>query len=144
MEGTPEIPDNLAERAARLVMEAIGKCGTVRLRLRKVIPSGAGLGGGSSDAAAVLLALPVLARAPLPITHLTSLAAKLGSDVAFFLFGGTALGFGRGEELYPLPDQPTERALLIAPGRALLRRPMPIAMPIARTLTKILRLPKIN
>src|ERR1700684_4523024 len=63
MEGTPEIPDNLAERAARLVMEAaeaIGKRGTVRLQLRKVIPSGAGLGGGSSDAAAVLLALPVL------------------------------------------------------------------------------------
>jgi len=116
MEGTPEIADNLAERAARLVMEAIGKCGTVRLQLRKVIPSGAGLGGGSSDAAAVLLALPVLVRAALPMEQLSSLAAKLGSDVAFFLFGGTALGLGRGEELYPLPDQPAERALLIAPA----------------------------
>jgi len=119
MEGAPEIPDNLAERAARLVMdaaEAIGKRGTVRLQLRKIIPAGAGLGGGSSDAAAVLLALPVLARAPLAMDQLISLAARLGSDVAFFLFGGTALGLGRGEELYPLPDQPVKRALLIAPA----------------------------
>ncbi len=116
MEGTPEIPDNLAERAARLVMDAIGKPGTVRLQLHKVIPSGAGLGGGSSDAAAVLLALPALARAPLTITQLASMAARLGSDVAFFLYGGTALGLGRGEELYPLPDRRTERALLVAPS----------------------------
>jgi 4-diphosphocytidyl-2-C-methyl-D-erythritol kinase len=114
VEGTPEIPDNLAERAARLVMEAADRTGTARIQLRKVIPSGAGLGGGSSDAAAVLLALPVLMRAPLPMERLTSLAAKLGSDVAFFLYGGTALGLGRGDELYPLPDRPPERALLIA------------------------------
>jgi len=115
MEGTPEIPDNLAERAARLVMEAAGKHGSVHLKLRKNIPAGAGLGGGSSDAAAVLLALPVLAGLTLPMAQLTALAARLGSDVPFFLYGGTALGLGRGEELYPLPDQPAERALLIAP-----------------------------
>src|SRR6185437_12543173 len=60
MEGTPDIPDNLAERAARMVMEAAEKTGSVRLNLQKNIPTGAGLGGGSSDAAAVLLALPVL------------------------------------------------------------------------------------
>jgi 4-diphosphocytidyl-2-C-methyl-D-erythritol kinase len=114
MEGTPEIADNLAERTARVVMEAAGKNGAVRLNLQKNIPSGAGLGGGSSDAAAVLLALPVLAGVRLPMETLTSLAAKLGSDVPFFLFGGTALGLGRGEELYPLPDEPPERALLVA------------------------------
>jgi 4-diphosphocytidyl-2-C-methyl-D-erythritol kinase len=116
MEGAPEIPDNLAERAARLVLEAAGKHAHVRIKLRKNIPTGAGLGGGSSDAAAVLLALPVLAGIRLPVEQLTALAARLGSDVPFFLYGGTALGLGRGEELYPLPDQPTERVLLIAPA----------------------------
>lgn len=116
MLGTPDIVDNLAERAARLVLEVAGKQGAVRLNLRKTIPSGAGLGGGSSDAAAVLLALPVLAGIRLPMERLTALAARLGSDVPFFLYGGTALGLGRGEELYPLPDQPARQALLVAPG----------------------------
>ena len=116
MEGTPEIPDNLAERAARLVLDASDKRGAVCLKLTKHIPAGAGLGGGSSDAAAVLLALPVLAGIRLPMDQLAALAAQLGSDVPYFLYGGTALGLGRGEELYPLPDQPAERALLIAPA----------------------------
>jgi 4-diphosphocytidyl-2-C-methyl-D-erythritol kinase len=114
MEGAPQIPDNLAERAARLLMEAAGKTGSVRLRLRKAIPSGAGLGGGSSDAAAVLLALPVLGGFAIPSERLLALAAQLGSDVPFFLYGGAALGLGRGEELYPLPDFPAKQALLIA------------------------------
>src|SRR5579872_413219 len=116
MEGTPDIPDNLAERAARLVMDAGLKHGTVRLKLRKNIPAGAGLGGGSSDAASVLLALPVLAGLRLSMDQLTGFAVKLGSDVPFFLYGGTALGLGRGEELYPLPDGPATRALLVAPN----------------------------
>ena len=115
IEGTPEIPDNLADRAARLALDAMGKHGCVWLNLRKNIPSGAGLGGGSSDAAAVLLALPVLAGVRLPMEQLTSLGAKLGSDVPFFLYGGTALGLGRGEEVYPLPDMSAARALLVAP-----------------------------
>src|SRR6185312_8722930 len=114
MEGTPEIPDNLAERAARMAMEAAGKTGAVRLRLRKQIPAGAGLGGGSSDAAAVLLALPVVGGFAIPAERLAELAAQLGSDVPFFLYGGAALGLGRGEELYPLPDFPAQQALLIA------------------------------
>lgn len=114
MEGTPEIADNLAERAARLAMDEAGKTGAVRLRLRKAIPSGAGLGGGSSDAAAVLLALPVVAGFVIPMERLLELAAQLGSDVPFFLYGGAALGLGRGEELYPLPDFPAQQALLIA------------------------------
>ncbi len=114
MEGTPEIADNLAERAARLVMEAGQKQGAVRIKLAKTIPAGAGLGGGSSDAAAVLLTLPVLAGIRLPMEQLAALGAKLGSDVPFFLYGGTALGLGRGEELYPLPDRAAEQALVIA------------------------------
>lgn len=116
VQGTPEITDNLVERAARLVLEALRIHGDVELTLRKSIPMGAGLGGGSSDAAAVLLALPVLAGKALPPTRLHTLAAEIGSDVPFFLHGGTALGLGRGEELYPLPDQPRARGLLVVPN----------------------------
>lgn len=113
--GTPHIPDNLAGRAARLVLEKFGKSGRVQINLDKKTPTGAGLGGGSSDAAAVLLALPVLAGIRASIDQLAELGASLGSDVPFFLYGGTALGLGRGEELYPLPDQPARPLLLITP-----------------------------
>jgi len=77
---------------------------------------GAGLGGGSSDAAAVLLALPVLAGKLLSLSKRMELAGALGSDVTFFLLGGTAVGLGRGTELYPLPDRRAPAALLVAPG----------------------------
>jgi 4-diphosphocytidyl-2-C-methyl-D-erythritol kinase len=90
--------------------------GEVRFRLTKRIPMGAGLGGGSSDAAAVLLALPVLAAKRLPLAKLMELAAALGSDVPFFLLGGTAVGLGRGTELYPLPDRGAAFGVLVAPG----------------------------
>ena len=65
------------------------------------------MGGGSSDAAAVLLALPVLAGRVVPLDKLTAIAADIGSDVPFFLLGGTALGIGRGTEVYPLPSPPS-------------------------------------
>jgi 4-diphosphocytidyl-2-C-methyl-D-erythritol kinase len=110
-----DIPDNLVARAARAVMDATRATGTVRLRLVKRIPMGAGLGGGSSDAAAVLLTLPVLAGGRIPEDQLIGLAAGLGSDVPFFLVGGTAAGIGRGTEVYPLPDYPALPGMLIAP-----------------------------
>jgi 4-diphosphocytidyl-2-C-methyl-D-erythritol kinase len=116
IEGTPHIPDNLVERAARLVLHTLETDARVHFRLKKRIPAGAGLGGGSTDAAAVLLALPVLAGKAIEPETLHSLAAQLGSDVPFFLHGGTALGLGRGEELYPLPDRPATRALLVSPN----------------------------
>jgi 4-diphosphocytidyl-2-C-methyl-D-erythritol kinase len=116
LEGTPEIQDNLVERAAVLVMEAASIQGDVHFILKKNIPSGAGLGGGSSDAAAVLLALPVLAGKAVSMDRLHSIAQQLGSDVPFFLHGGTALGLGRGEELYPLPDVSAARGLLVLAG----------------------------
>jgi 4-diphosphocytidyl-2-C-methyl-D-erythritol kinase len=116
VEGTPEIPDNLVEKAARLVLEEMQIHGDVRFRLKKHIPAGAGLGGGSSDAAAVLLALPALAGKTVPPDRLFTIAAQLGSDVPFFLRGGRALGLGRGEELYPLPSQRVRYALLVAPA----------------------------
>jgi 4-diphosphocytidyl-2-C-methyl-D-erythritol kinase len=110
------IPDNLVLRAARLAMDAMRATGRVEMRLVKRVPMGAGLGGGSSDAAAVLLALPVLAGHALELKTLTSLGAELGSDVPFFLVGGTAVGIGRGTELFPLPDAPARPGVLVAPG----------------------------
>ncbi|HUX67699.1 MAG TPA: hypothetical protein VMV31_09440 [Terriglobales bacterium] len=93
--------ENLAVRAAGLAAEAWDIRGHIAIRLEKRIPVGAGLGGGSSDAAAVLRALALAARRPTP---LLPLAARLGSDVPPLLVGGTVLGLGRGEEVYPLPD----------------------------------------
>jgi 4-diphosphocytidyl-2-C-methyl-D-erythritol kinase len=111
-----DIPDNLVVRAARLVLDAARVTGSVEMQLDKRIPMGAGLGGGSSDAAAVLLALPVLAGRALPVPTLCSLAQEMGSDISFFLLGGTAVGIGRGTEVFPLPDTPSRHGILIAPG----------------------------
>jgi 4-diphosphocytidyl-2-C-methyl-D-erythritol kinase len=115
VDSRPPISDNLVERAARMVLETGRATGAVDIRLNKRIPMGAGLGGGSSDAAAVLLALPVLAGRRLSLESLLALAAQLGSDVPFFLLGGTAVAVGRGTELYPLPDEPLSHAVLVAP-----------------------------
>jgi 4-diphosphocytidyl-2-C-methyl-D-erythritol kinase len=110
------IPDNLILRAARSVLHSMRTAATVRFRLVKKIPMGGGLGGGSSNAAAVLLALPALAGRTLPFEKLAGLAAELGSDVPFFLLGGTALGSGRGTELYPLEEIAPQPILVISPG----------------------------
>jgi len=112
----PGIPNNLVVRAAKLAMEAMRAPGRIDLRLIKRIPMGAGLGGGSSDAAAVLLALPALAGRRLRFETLAGLGAELGSDVPFFLLGGAAVGIGRGTELFPLPDVAAAPAVLVAPG----------------------------
>ncbi len=111
-----EIEDNIILKAAKAVLEELRISAWVRLFLKKVIPMGAGLGGGSSNAAAVLLALPALAGKRLPIGRLHSIASDLGSDVPFFLYGGTALGLGRGTELYPLPDQGPAYATVVSNG----------------------------
>jgi 4-diphosphocytidyl-2-C-methyl-D-erythritol kinase len=115
MAGNVDIPDNLIVRAARLCLEEMRTSATLDFELEKRIPMGAGLGGGSSDAAAVLLALPRLAGKPIPIARLLPLAAQLGSDVPFFLLGGTAAVLGRGEELYPLEDLRSPHVLLVSP-----------------------------
>lgn len=110
------ISDNLIVKAAHSVLEAAKTTGRIGFVLKKRIPLGGGLGGGSSNAAAVLLALPMLLKKTLGIEKLIELGAKLGSDVPFFLLGGTAAGLGRGTELYPLPDLSMRHALLISPG----------------------------
>jgi 4-diphosphocytidyl-2-C-methyl-D-erythritol kinase len=113
VESQPVIEGNLVARAAELLMERTGLRGEVHIRLQKNIPMGAGLGGGSSDAAAVLLALPALAGVRLETETLLDLATQLGSDVPFFLWGGRALGIGRGSEVYPLPETRQAWALLV-------------------------------
>lgn len=111
-----EIPQNLVLRAAEAALDCMKIKARVRFVLTKRIPMGAGLGGGSSNAAAVLRALPVLARKQVDPANWVRIAESLGSDVPFFLYGGTAVGLGRGGELYPLPDQPPRAALVVATG----------------------------
>jgi len=110
------IPNNLIVQAAHSALDAMRIAASVKFTLDKRIPMGGGLGGGSSNAASVLLALPVLAGRAIPMERLLSIAQELGSDVPFFLQGGTQLGFGRGGELYPQPALHPEPILLISPG----------------------------
>ncbi len=107
--------DNLVVRAAEAVLEAMKLRARIHFRLTKRIPMGAGLGGGSSNAAAVLLALPVLAGKYLELEQVMEIGGALGSDVPFFLLGGTVLGLDRGTELYPVADLAPEPILLAAP-----------------------------
>jgi 4-diphosphocytidyl-2-C-methyl-D-erythritol kinase len=88
----------------------------MRFRLHKRIPMGGGLGGGSTDAAAVLIAVPALTGRHLTAEQLLEIASRLGSDVPFFLTGGTALGLGRGTEVYPLASASAAHVLVVAPG----------------------------
>ena len=115
IQGNLTIEDNLIARAAKLVLRELGCSERVRFTLKKRIPMGAGLGGGSADAAAVLRTLPDVIGASIPAARLHQIAASLGSDVPFFLYGGTAVGIGRGDEVYPLPDLAPLHGLLVTP-----------------------------
>ena len=117
--GVPLDGGNLVWKAADVLWRAIRRLGPPRdvlIRLEKRIPLQAGLGGGSADAAATLLALVKLWRVPVRPSQLTDIAATLGADVPFFLSGGTALGLGRGDEVYPLADLPRHWIVLVIPG----------------------------
>ena len=92
---------NLAMRAAKLLASATGYAGGVHLELRKSVPVAGGMGGGSADAAAALVACDALWGTGLPPQRLHELAARLGADVPFALHGGTAVGTGRGDQLNP-------------------------------------------
>ncbi|MFZ0906708.1 MAG: 4-(cytidine 5'-diphospho)-2-C-methyl-D-erythritol kinase, partial [Mycobacterium sp.] len=101
-EGAGQLPldeGNLAWRAAELMADHVGRAPDVSIAIDKAIPVAGGMGGGSADAAAVLVAINSLWELGVPRRDLHMLAAKLGSDVPFALHGGTALGTGRGEEL---------------------------------------------
>lgn len=117
--GVPLDSSNLVWRAADALWRALRRPPPVRdvlVRLQKNIPLQAGLGGGSADAAAALIGLARLWKTPVRPAQLTDVAATLGADVPFFLSGGTALGLGRGDEVYPLADLARHWIVLLVPG----------------------------
>jgi 4-diphosphocytidyl-2-C-methyl-D-erythritol kinase len=142
------VEKNLAYRAVEAVRRELKIRRGVEIDLRKTIPSGGGLGGGSSNAAAALFGYLQLIGRKLPMAVLLELAASLGADVPIFLFGGRALGAGRGDEIYPLPDIKKLALLIVAPRD--IRVPTPDAFrwlnaPLrdAATLTKLAADPKL-
>lgn len=106
---------NLIFRSARLLQQAAGEALGVTISVEKNIPPGSGLAGGSSNAAATLLALNRLWNLNFSRERLHDLASSLGADVPFFLHGGFCLGTGKGDELLELPDLPSAWVLLVIP-----------------------------
>ncbi len=109
---------NLVWKAAERFWRALrrtGEVSDVAVHVEKAIPMEAGLGGGSADAAATLIALARLWQPALRPPQLVEVAGALGADVPFFLSGGTALGLGRGDEIYPLVDLPRHWVVLLVP-----------------------------
>jgi 4-diphosphocytidyl-2-C-methyl-D-erythritol kinase len=117
---TPSVPldaSNLIWKSAAALWTALGRAGDVRdttIAIDKKVPLESGLGGGSADAAAALTALARLWGGA-PMTLLREVGAAIGADVPFFLSGGTALGLGRGEEIYPLVDMPPHFLVIVRP-----------------------------
>jgi len=117
--GVPSDQTNLAWKAAAALWTALGRPGEPRdahIKIEKTIPSQAGLGGGSANAAAALVGLNTLWGAKMSRRELARLAATLGSDVPFFLQGGTAVATGRGEDLYPVDDIHRMGVVVIKPS----------------------------
>jgi 4-diphosphocytidyl-2-C-methyl-D-erythritol kinase len=108
--------DNLATKAARVFLDEFKLTTGVRIHLEKAVPVGAGLGGGSSDAAAVLLALRELTRIGCADAKLAELAAQLGSDIPFFIYRTPAVCRGRGEIIEPVRLKEAFQGLLVHPG----------------------------
>jgi 4-diphosphocytidyl-2-C-methyl-D-erythritol kinase len=112
----PRTPDNLAWRAADLVRRETGAAGGLRIRIDKRIPVAAGLGGGSTDAAAVLATVGRAGSRRVGASRLTSMAVALGMDVPFFLGRSPALAWGRGEEIRPVRASRDLAIVLANPG----------------------------
>ena len=115
--GVPLDDSNLVWKAAAALWTALGRGGEIRdalVHIEKKIPVESGLGGGSADAAAALMAFGRMWGGA-PITLLREVGATIGADVPFFLSGGTALGLGRGEEIYPLVDLPPHFVVIVRP-----------------------------
>lgn len=117
--GVPLDDRNLAMRAARLVTDAVGWEGGIRLEIHKGVPVAGGMGGGSADAAAALMAVNDLVDGGLTAADLHALGAQLGADVPFALLGGTAVGTGRGDELAPALGRGRFAWVLVADGGGL-------------------------
>ena len=110
----PQDEGNLACRAARQAADALGAEAALRIEIQKRIPVAAGLGGGSSDAAAAILAVEALYEQPLEPSRRWAIAAQLGAAVPFFLHPRPARGLGRGDQLEDLPDLPELHWVLVS------------------------------
>ncbi len=109
------VEKNLVYRAVDALRRELRIRGGVEIQLKKAIPAGRGLGGGSSDAAAALHGYLRLTKKKLAAARLMEIAASLGADVPFFLWGGRALGVNKGDEIYPLPDIAKRHVLVVSP-----------------------------
>ena len=114
-EPAPQGPENLAYKAAEAFFKETGRPWGAAMRIKKRIPQASGLGGGSSNAAATLLALNRLLGHPLDEGRLMEMGAALGADVPFFIFGGPAKVGGKGERLSPVREMPRLWFLLAIP-----------------------------
>src|SRR5579862_3311376 len=114
----PRVPtdeSNTCFRIAVRAMEALRAKGRVVIAIEKRLPVQGGLGGASSNAVATLLGLERALKKNLAATEKLRLAAEVGSDLPLFLVGGTVLGVGRGEQVYPLPDLPALACVVVTP-----------------------------
>lgn len=114
--GVPDGPGNIAWKAARIMLDLAGSGQGATIEIAKNIPVAAGLGGGSSDAAAVLMGMNELLDLNLSEQRLMEIGVKLGADVPFFIFKKTALAEGIGEQLREMPPMPVLWVLLVNPG----------------------------
>lgn len=112
--GPPMAGENLVLKATRCLEEHVGRSLPLRIRLHKRVPVAAGMGGGSADAAAVLRAVSRLYGLTLSAQELREIAARVGQDVPFLLYGGTALATGLGSTLEPLPAVPRRWVFMVA------------------------------
>ena len=119
------VQKNLVYRAVEAIKRKLKIAGGVEIQLKKRIPAGGGLGGGSSDAVAAMLGYLQLKKRKLPAVQMMEIAASLGADVPFFLMGGRVLGVNRGDEIYPLQDVPKMHLLVVVPRE--IRVPTPDA-----------------
>jgi 4-diphosphocytidyl-2-C-methyl-D-erythritol kinase len=140
--GVPSDRTNLVYRAVQALRRELRVRSGVRVELQKQIPVGRGLGGGSSDAAAALLGMLRLTGKKLPAARLMKLAASLGADVPFFLFGGRALGVGRGDEIHPLADGPRRAVVVVSPRKIAVSTRQAYGW-VSRQLTKRGQAPKL-
>jgi len=115
-DGVPDGPGNIAWKAANALLELAGGSRGAEIAITKNIPVAAGLGGGSSDAASVLMGMNELLQLGLSEQRLMEIGVTLGADVPFFIFKRTALAEGIGEKLSVMPEMPTAWVLLVNPG----------------------------
>ena len=137
------VETNLVYRAVETLRRELKSSAGVKIELRKAIPAGRGLGGGSSDAAAGLLGYLRLTGKKIRLERLMEIAASLGADVPFFLFGGRALGVNKGDEIYPLPDMAKRAVLVVSPKNIHVATPDAYQWLNAGQLTKSAVSPKL-